>query len=247
MFVKGCFFFVNGVRRPFRHRANVEIQLLSVKRLLIGGLILAALAGPAQAGPTRYVGDTLVITLRAGKGDEYKILKTLPSGTAMEVLEEDGPYARVRLEGGMEGWVRKQYLIDTPIARDLLAQARQRLERLELDNRRMEAELASLTARNEELAQQRHHLEQENLRLSQENAKLQDLAARPLELDEENRRLRAENERLGAEMARVDAENTELRNSTVQKWFMAGGGVLIAGIVLGFVLPRVGRRRRSSW
>ena len=216
-------------------------------RSVIGALILAAVALQAQGGETRYVGDTLVITLRAGMGDEYRIIKTLPSGTAMELLEERGPYGHVRLKDGTEGWVRLQYLIDTPIARDQLQQARLRLNSSEKENKRLNSELASQRRRADELEQQRRQLEKENLRLSQENEKLQSLAARPLELDRQNKRLSAENQRLASEMKQVRSENLELRNSTVQKWFVAGGGVLIGGILLGFWLPRFGRRRRSSW
>ncbi len=214
---------------------------------MTGALLLAVTALPLQAEEMRYVSDRLVITLRAGMGDEYRILKTLPSGTAMELLEQQGAFGRVRLKNGTEGWVRLQYLVDTPVAREQLAQARQRLERLEKESQRLKAEVESLTLRNRELAQLSSKLERDNLDLSQANDKLQSLAARPLELDRENRYLSAENTRLSAEARQINAENLELRNSTVQKWFMAGGGVLIAGIVLGFLLPRVGRRKSSSW
>ncbi len=218
-----------------------------MKNYLIGVVLLVVVAAPVQAGETRYVSDTLVITLRAGMGDEYKILRTLPSGTAMELLEAQGPFGRVRLKNGTEGWVRLQYLVKSPVARDQLAQARQRLERLEKESQRLKSEVKSLTLRNEELAQLSSKFERDNLSLSQENDKLQSLAARPLALDRENKHLAAENARLGAEIKQVSAENSELRNSTVQKWFMAGGGVLIGGILLGFFLPRLGRRKSSSW
>ena len=216
-------------------------------RHFIGALILSLVAMQAQGEEMRYVGDTIVITLRAGMGDEYKILKTLPSGTAMELLEEKGEFGRVRLKDGTVGWVRLQYLLKQPIARDLLEKANQRLITLEKENQRMKSELGSLTARNKELDQQRQRLEQDNLQFNQENKKLQALAAKPMELDRENTRLSAENSRLAGEMKQISAENLELRNSTVQKWFMAGSAVLLAGVLVGFILPKLGRRRTSNW
>lgn len=218
-----------------------------MKKYLIGVALLAVIAVPVQADQTRYVSDTLVITLRAGMGDEYKILRTLPSGTSMALLEEQGVFGRVRLKNGTEGWVRLQYLVDTPVAKDLLSQAQQRLARVEKENERLKSEVESLSLRNNELAQLSSKFERDNLGLSQENEKLQSLAARPLELDRENRYLTSENMRLAAEIKQVSTENLELRNSTVQKWFMAGGGVLIGGILLGFLLPKLGRRKSSSW
>ncbi len=218
-----------------------------MKRYLVGMVLWVVVVLPVQAGELRYVSDTLVITLRAGMGDEYKILKTLPSGTAMELLEQQGAFGRVRLKNGVEGWVRLQYLVDTPVAKERLVKVQQHLERLERDNRHLNAEVERLSLRSKELAGLSDKLEQENLRLSQANEKLQSLAARPLELDRENRYLSAENSRLSAEIELVNGENLELRNSTVQKWFMAGGGVLISGILLGFLLPKLGRRKSSSW
>ena len=37
----------------------------------------------------RYVSDMLIITLRAGKGREYRVIKTLKTDTPVEVLEEN--------------------------------------------------------------------------------------------------------------------------------------------------------------
>ena len=39
----------------------------------------------------------------------------------------------------------------------------------------------------------------------------------------------------------------ELENHSDKKWFMAGAGVLILGIVVGIILPRVSGRRRGRW
>jgi len=52
----------------------------------------------------------LVITLRTGQGQGYKVIKTLKTDTPVEVLEESENYLRVRTEEGEEGWVAKQYI-----------------------------------------------------------------------------------------------------------------------------------------
>ena len=64
---------------------------------------------------TQYVSDELVINLREGKGNEYKIIKMLRNGTPLNILEEAEQYLKVRTEEGLEGWVLKQYITsETP-------------------------------------------------------------------------------------------------------------------------------------
>ena len=54
-------------------------------------------------GATGYVSDQLLITLRQGKGNQYKIIRTLKTGTPMEILERGDTYFRVRTQRGEEG------------------------------------------------------------------------------------------------------------------------------------------------
>ncbi len=222
--------------------SQVSMAVVSLLGLLFAVEVLAA-------GSTRYVNDELIITLRAGQGSEYKILKSLSSGTRLELLEEaDGTdFSKVRTDGGTEGWVRSWYLSKTPTAKLLLADAVRKAESLETENKALRASSSSSTKTNKNLQQQLNQFEKENARLLKENIKLQDLASRPIELERENKHLTAEISRVKQENKLLADENSALRQSSVQKWFMAGSGVLIVGIIFGLVLPRLRRNRASSW
>jgi len=211
------------------------------------GLLLAVEA--LAAGSTRYVNDELIITLRAGQGSEYKILKSLPSGTRLELLEEgDGTdFSKVRTEAGTEGWVRSWYLSEIPTAKLLLADAIRKAEALEAENKTLRASSSSSNKTNKDLAQQLGQFKADNATLLKENSQLKDVASRPIELESENRRLTAEISRIKQENNTFADENSKLRQSSVQKWFMAGSGVLIAGIIFGLILPRLRRNRASGW
>ena len=101
--------------------------------LFLAGLLLPILV---QAQNTQYVSDHLVITMRSGQGSQYQILKTLPSGTRLEVLEtSDTGYTKVRNAEGVEGWVLSRYLSPEPIAKEKLAVAQGRLQRLKEKNK----------------------------------------------------------------------------------------------------------------
>ena len=71
------------------------------------------IVAPVKAD-TRYVGDQLIITLRQGRSIKHKILKTLETGTPVEVLEEDSSYYKVRTSDGIEGYVLRQYISSNP-------------------------------------------------------------------------------------------------------------------------------------
>jgi len=225
----------------------MKLSQFSIRLVTILGLLLAVEVGAAES--TRYVNDELIITLRAGQGSEYKILKSLPSGTELELLAEgDGTdFSKVRTKGGIEGWVRSWYLSKTPTAKLLLVDATQKAESLEAENKQLRASVSSSNKTNKNLKQQLDQFEKENLNLLKENNKLKDIAGRPIELESENKRLTTEISRIKQENKILTNENSELRQSSVQKWFMAGSGVLIAGIIFGLILPRLRRNRTSSW
>ena len=80
---------------------------------------LLVLSGNAVA-ETRYVSDTLEITMRSGKGTSFGITRMLRSGTPVEVLNVDkkSGYTQVRTNSGKEGWVLSRFLMKGQAARD---------------------------------------------------------------------------------------------------------------------------------
>jgi SH3 domain protein len=58
-----------------------------------------------------YVTDSLRLSLYADADGSGDPLETLVSGTAVDVLERNAGYARVRTAAGSEGWVRAAYLV----------------------------------------------------------------------------------------------------------------------------------------
>ncbi len=78
------------------------------RSLLILTLCTCATVATADSA---YVTDSLRLGLYAdadGSGDPSE---TLVSGAAVEVLERDAGYARVRTASGSEGWVKAAYLV----------------------------------------------------------------------------------------------------------------------------------------
>jgi SH3 domain protein len=208
--------------------------------------ILILLLATAAAAETRYVNDELIINLRTGQGNTYRILRTLPSGTPLEVLEENEQYTLVRTSDGIEGWVGSQYLVNTPIARDRLVQAEKRLGQLQAEKQQLQQTLAELKQEKGTVEKEQRTLSAEAENLGQELERLRKVAARPIELDRENSSLKEQLRSLQNEINQLTSENARLQDSTRQEWFLTGGGVLFGGILLGLILPMLRRRKKSG-
>ena len=57
--------------------------------LLLAVLVLTLALPGMLVAETRYVSDTLEITMRAGAGTKYKITAMLKSGTELEILSSN--------------------------------------------------------------------------------------------------------------------------------------------------------------
>lgn len=204
---------------------------------------------PLQAyAANKYVSDHLVITMRSGQGNQFEIIKTLISGTRLEVLEEtETGYTMVRIEDGTEGWVRTQYLADEPVAADKLASAVARLAKTKETNKLLREELGTLKKSKTKLDAQYAKLKSEHTNASKELIHLNEVAARPKQLEAENIELRKTFEQIRDELVLVKQENQVLKDRSERRWFITGAGVLIFGMILGLVIPKFRFRKKDGW
>lgn len=217
-----------------------------IRCALFLSLVFLLLAATAEA-QTRYVSDELVITFRTGPSAQNAIRRNLTSGDRVEVLEQQGDWAHVRLANGDDGWVLSRYLQAEPTAalelaaatRDL-ANARSRVEELEQTTESLTTELQSTRAELEQLRAASAGLEADL-------ADIQSVSANALSLRDENEELRRRVSQLTTEANVAELEITELRSRERQNWFIIGAAVLFGGVVIGLIAPSLRPRRRSSW
>ena len=214
-----------------------------MKRILFTLLLSLPLTLHAE---NRYVSDHLLITLRTGKGNEYQVIKSLPSGTKLELLEDDDEYSQVRTEDGKEGWVRNQYLIDTPIARDQLAIAQQKLEKLQASRKELQQQIKELKSDKSAVEKERDNFSTDLSKVQKELDALQKVAAQPIQTARQNEQLQKQVETLQQEAKRLSEENQQLADSSQRDWFIRGAGVLGGGLLLGFLLPLLRPRRKTG-
>ncbi len=209
---------------------------------------LLVLSGNAVA-ETRYVSDTLEITMRSGKGTSFGITRMLRSGTPVEVLNVDkkSGYTQVRTNSGKEGWVLSRFLMKGQAARERLATAEKKLAELELENRKLTTAMATLKEEKVTLETNLAALEGESRGVSQELAEIRRTASSALAIDSENKDMKGRMVSLERQLQTVQQENEALKDRTARDWFMVGAAVVLLGIIVGLIIPKIRFRKKSSW
>lgn len=216
--------------------ATALVLLIAVGVGLAGGM------GMVHAQTAAYVSDNLEITLRSGQGNDYRILRMLPSGTEVQVLERGTEWTRVQV-GNQQGWVRSVFLQEQPGAAERLARATDRLALLSERNQLLSDTVAELESTVAVLSEHARELEQDNHRMQ---LRLQE-AAEGLALADENQALRKDLIDLERETQDLRQEVVRMADRSRQDWFLAGAGVIAAGMLIGILMTRIRWRRRTSW
>lgn len=206
-------------------------------------------AGAAQAQVTRYITDQLEVTLRTGQSTQHAIKRMLTSGTPVEVVssDKDSGYSRIRTRDGVEGWVLTRYLMSEAAPRERVTQLESRLTALSQENRQLKQDIAALTAERDTVTKTHAQQDEDNRRLTQELAQIRRASADVLGIDAENQQLKGRVASLERELLTLQEENAALGDRTQRDWFMVGAGVVVLGILLGLILPKIRWRRKPRW
>lgn len=219
-----------------------------MKNVLIVFSLAILLTGTALA-ETLYVSDRLEVTMRKGKSTGHNIVRMLRSGTPVEVLGKDkkSGYTHVRTQSGKEGWVLSRFLMQGRAARAQLSTAEKKLAGLELENRKLVTTMQVLEAEKSRLAKERRSLDGEHRKVSQELSEIKRTASSALTIDSENKTLKSQLVSLERELQTTKQENESLKDRTARDWFMVGGGVVLLGVIIGLIIPRMRWRKKSNW
>jgi len=195
-----------------------------------------------------YVTDSFEITLRTGPSNENKIIAMLFSGRPVDVIVTQGEWSHVKmLDGDKEGWVMTRYLI-TRMPWE--AQAR----KLQEDLAGVNAKLTRVQKEFAEESQQRQELETELKRknreletLSKEFQELKKGAEGYMELKALHEAAEKKRTATQAELHRLISENENLRSSEQNRWFLTGALVLLCGLLIGGIVGRQQKKRKSLY
>ncbi|WP_457573779.1 TIGR04211 family SH3 domain-containing protein [Desulfolithobacter sp.] len=231
-------------------------RFLLFSRCVLVMVVLLLLWSGAAMAEIRYVKPSLEVPVRRGQGMDYRIVVIVNDGTRVELLEEQGDWARIRTEKGKEGWILKRYLSTDPPLHEQVARLKQEnktllekqatfKERLAELKATMQEEIDSLQAALQESESQKDECLAELDSVRNQYEALQRDAADVVQTKQQLKDTRREMEEIRQRYRTVEEENRRLRKNTSIKWFLAGSGVLFIGWLIGLGSGR-SRKRRSS-
>jgi SH3 domain protein len=195
-----------------------------------------------------YVTDTFEITLRTGPTVENKIIAMISSGQPVEVIETRGEWNLVRLpDGSKEGWVFSKYLI-TRLPWSL--QARNLKEEngaLQAKLVQMENTLSETQPRREKLAAELQQKAKAPEEIQEAYEALKQRAEGFLKLERSNEMNEAALKAARLDLEKLTTEVERLRSSQVTRWFATGALVLLCGLLLGVMVGRQQKKKKSFY
>lgn len=206
------------------------------------GIICLCMAGLAHA-ETRYVNDLLEITLRTGPGHNYRILKMLKSGQSLELMETENEWSRVRLPDDTTGWVFSKYLRNSPPKSSLADSLQQEIEPLRKKVEVLSQENQRLIERNQEMSRHLTETMEQLETLQSQYAELKEESADYLRLKDEHAALSQTLEEKNKRIQVLEKQVSDAFLSASLKWFLAGAGVLILGMIMG---GKISSRKKYS-
>ncbi|MDR2549975.1 MAG: SH3 domain-containing protein [Desulfobulbus sp.] len=204
-------------------------------------LLVGWLAVPACA-EILYIKPSLEVLMRKSPGDGARIVATVPMGTAVELVQGGKEWARVRMQDGIEGWVRSRFLGSSPLIPvanikpglgpdGTVTDPMGRFRDIATENERLRKDLAACTTDRSTLAD-----------------KYQTLVADPASgIHAKNNLTEAQKqiEDLRQQLTEAQIECTVLRKNRSISWFFTGALVLLLGWAIGR-LGGNGRKKKTS-
>jgi len=200
-------------------------------RLICLTLLTLSVTWGAHAEEKRYISDELNTYVHSGPGNQYRIVGTLNAGDQVTLLSTNDSthYGQIQDSKGRTTWIPLDQLSDQPSLRT-------RVPALEQQVKTLTDKLTNIDSSwNQRTAEMQHKVAASDgiiNGLKSENQKLKD--------------------QLIVADKKVNAVNVQLddkQRTIILQWFMYGGGVLGAGLILGLLLPHLipSRKKKDRW
>lgn len=215
---------------------------------------------------TVYITDSLLVGLHEEKSIDSAILKVLPTGTPLEVIEREDESVNVRDTTGALGWVSNSYLISSDPNKNgsmdsSAAQERIRALETELQNAKMQNdgtgqdpiknadEIVKLKAENESLKQQ---TKSDKLKSGELQANLAELrnqisqTGNNHQFTDKIKLLTDTNTQLEDDIKQLQAgsKSTESAIDSIYNLLIASGITLLIGLLVGIIIMISREKRR---
>lgn len=198
---------------------------------------------------TVYVTNNLDLPLRSEESNKGKIISLLRTGTPLTVLKENSKsgFSRVKLQNGMEGFIATRNTMLQPPNNFQLDSSSKSLTSLQAETDNLREELAKAKAAITPGSSLEQSLAADRDRLDRELTEIKKASFNQIQIKDERDKLQEEVVNVRRELEQLKLENNALKDGATQDWFLYGGLLSLAGVILGFILPKLAWRRKSGW
>lgn len=219
-----------------------------MKRLFPFFLLIIGAVHAAETDKTVYVTDTHIIALRSEESNKGALVRSLETGTPLTVLDinKKTGYTRVRLEDGAEGYILTRNTMKEPPSRTQLESATRESTALKSENAALKLELIRLKQFLTPGSTLEQSLAKERDQLARELSELKKTSTDAMQIKAQRDEYQERYVQIEKEAKQLERENADLKDRTEQDWFLYGGIVAFIGMLLGFILPKLSWRRKSS-
>ncbi|MBF0548912.1 MAG: TIGR04211 family SH3 domain-containing protein [Deltaproteobacteria bacterium] len=193
----------------------------------------------AMAGPT-YVIDDFEVAVKTGTGADAKIVGYLKSYQEVELLDEDGNWAKVKYgpREEQQGWILRKFLSpDLPkiyrykSVKDRNTSLTNEVSTLKQQNTKLTSDISKF---EKDIQDQRKELET----LNQGIQKMEQVRSSYAKLSQQQKEIDTVVKRQEAELGAMQNQKEKIDLDSQLHWLVSVGGVALAGILLGLVLFR---------
>ena len=219
-----------------------------MKARIIGLALIGLLTYfPAAHAKTIYIHDNLRVDMRTGPSTGYRIIDFLRSGTALDVISEEGDWIQVKT-GDKTGWIQSQYTTDEMIARDKLERAMKEMTALKTENKTLKEQLNGAQSELGNVKSNFDKVSGSATDLQKELNRITTISRTAVETEAAYRKLQEETELLKVDMEKLKVENVRLKDDNFSKGIQWGMGAVLLGVILAWLISKTaGKKRRSDW
>lgn len=212
-------------------------------------LVVASFFASYTYAETLYIKDIVYVPMRSGPSSNHRILhKGLRSSTAVEFIStnEDKSWFEVKTEGGVLGWIPKQYLSQNPTAQLELNRVSKELKETAAQLKKLKTQFDQQNVTLTRIQSQLSTTEKDKSSTQTELARIRKISAGAVELDKNYRKLLEEHGILNTRYDTLTAENMRLKTDQRFSYMFYGAALIIFGMLMAVIIPRLKPKKRNS-
>ncbi|HID98118.1 MAG TPA: TIGR04211 family SH3 domain-containing protein [Thermodesulfobacteriaceae bacterium] len=208
-------------------------------------VVSVVMYGATVFAQTLYVKPSSEVPVRTGQGTGYKIIAVLQDGVRVDVVEEDGAWVKIRTVSGREGWMLRRYLSSDLPLKKVVASLKMQKAQIEKRGAEIYQKLNDVSASYARSQKELNACIEERDKIRESFQALQEDATNVVHIKKALADTVKELEQMRKRQAAIEQENKYLKKNNAVKWFLAGGGVLIVGWIIGLMTGRSRKKKPS--